>query len=76
MGIGMVVHARSVLRERDKVRAASRLFRVPITLTVSRGWIHAFTSRLKNKPLLDLVGSVVEDYEFLWDEYYFSTATM
>jgi peroxin-16 len=34
------------------------------------------TSKLKNKPLLDLLGGVVEDYEFLWDEYYFSTATL
>lgn len=31
---------------------------------------------MKNKPLLDLVGSVVEDYEYLWDNYYFSTATL
>jgi peroxin-16 len=26
--------------------------------------------------LLDLVGSVVEDYEYLWDNFYFSTATL
>jgi peroxin-16 len=31
---------------------------------------------MKGKPLLDLVGSVVEDYEYLWDNYYFSTATL
>lgn len=34
------------------------------------------TTKLRNKPLLDLVGGVIEDYEFLWDEYYFSTATL
>jgi len=34
------------------------------------------TSKLKNKPLLDMVGCVIEDYEFLWDQYYFPTATM
>jgi peroxin-16 len=31
---------------------------------------------MKGKPLLDMVGSVVEDYEYLWDNYYFSTATL
>ena len=41
-----------------------------------RVWIQSVISKLKNKPLLDLVGGVVEDYEFLWDQYYFSTATM
>jgi len=34
------------------------------------------TTKLRNKPLLDLVAGVIEDYEFLWDEYYFSTATL
>jgi peroxin-16 len=31
---------------------------------------------LKGKFLLDMVGGVIEDYQYLWDEYYFSTATM
>jgi peroxin-16 len=31
---------------------------------------------MKGKPLLDLVGSIIEDYEYLWDNYYFSTATL
>ncbi|KAF2421210.1 peroxisomal membrane protein pex16 [Tothia fuscella] len=43
---------------------------------ITKAWIHAVTTKLKNKPLLDLLGGVVEDYEFLWDEYYFSTATL
>jgi peroxin-16 len=34
------------------------------------------TTKLKGKPLLDMVGGIIEDYEFLWDEYYFSTATL
>ena len=34
------------------------------------------TEKLKGRPLLDMVGGVVEDYEYLWNEYYFSTATM
>jgi len=43
---------------------------------ITRVWIQAFADRLKGKPLLDMVGGVIEDYEYLWDEYYFSTATM
>lgn len=31
---------------------------------------------MKGKPLLDLVGSVIEDYEYLWENFYFSTATL
>lgn len=31
---------------------------------------------MRGKPLLDLVGSVVEDYEYLWENYYFSTTTL
>jgi peroxin-16 len=31
---------------------------------------------MKGKALLDLVGGVIEDYEYLWDSYYFSTATL
>lgn len=46
-------------------------------LTLSlRPWIQSFATKLKGKPLLDLLGTVIEDYEFLWDEYYFPTATM
>ncbi|KAJ5092681.1 Peroxisome membrane protein Pex16 [Penicillium angulare] len=41
-----------------------------------RSWLHSLTNKMKGKPLLDLVGSVVEDYEYLWDNYYFSTATL
>ena len=47
-----------------------------LALTQSRAWINGVTRRLRNKPLLDMVGGVIEDYEYLWDEYYFSTATM
>ncbi|KAJ5937144.1 Peroxisome membrane protein Pex16 [Penicillium verhagenii] len=45
-------------------------------LILSRSWLHSLTNKMKGKPLLDLVGSVVEDYEYLWDNYYFSTATL
>ncbi|KAK5132488.1 hypothetical protein LTR08_009034 [Meristemomyces frigidus] len=43
---------------------------------VTRGVIKGFTGKLKGKPLLDMVGSIVDDYEFLWDQYYFATATL
>lgn len=45
-------------------------------LTDYRSWLHSMTDKMKGKPLLDMVGSVVEDYEYLWDNYYFSTATL
>ncbi|KAJ5693314.1 Peroxisome membrane protein Pex16 [Penicillium macrosclerotiorum] len=43
---------------------------------ITKSWLHSITGKMKGKPLLDLVGSVVEDYEYLWDNYYFSTATL
>ncbi|KAF2755525.1 peroxisomal membrane protein pex16 [Pseudovirgaria hyperparasitica] len=43
---------------------------------ITKSWIHSVTGRLRGKPLLDLVGGVIEDYEFLWEQYYFPTATM
>ncbi|KAI4231495.1 MAG: hypothetical protein LQ349_005570 [Xanthoria aureola] len=43
---------------------------------VTKSWIQGFADRLKGKPLLDIVGGIVEDYGYLWDEYYFSTSTM
>jgi peroxin-16 len=43
---------------------------------IPRAWIKGITYRLKAIPVLDLVGSLVEDYEYLWDNYYFSTATL
>lgn len=50
--------------------------RIENQLTTYRSWIHSVTGKLKGKPLLDMVGNVIEDYEFLWDQYYFSTATL
>ncbi|KAJ5619582.1 Peroxisome membrane protein Pex16 [Penicillium lagena] len=43
---------------------------------ITKSWIQSVTGKMKGKPLLDLVGSVVEDYGYLWDNYYFSTATL
>ncbi|KAF2203297.1 peroxisomal membrane protein pex16 [Delitschia confertaspora ATCC 74209] len=43
---------------------------------ITKAWIRSVTNKLRNKPLLDIVGQVIEDYEFLWDQYYFPTATL
>lgn len=43
---------------------------------VTKKYIHGFAEKLRGKPILDLVGGVVEDYEFLWGNYYFSSSTM
>ncbi|KAJ9666087.1 hypothetical protein H2201_003765 [Coniosporium apollinis] len=43
---------------------------------ITKAWIHSITGKLRDKPLLSLVGGVLEDYEFLWDQYYFPTATL
>ncbi|KAJ5603571.1 peroxin Pex16-Penicillium chrysogenum [Penicillium hordei] len=43
---------------------------------ITKSWLHSLTGKMKGKPLLDLVSSVVEDYEYLWDNFYFSTATL
>ena len=43
---------------------------------VTKVWIHGAAESLKGKPLLDLVGGIIEDYEYLWGNYHFSTATM
>ncbi|RAL10772.1 peroxisomal membrane protein PEX16 [Aspergillus homomorphus CBS 101889] len=44
--------------------------------SVTKPWLQGLTAKMKGKPLLDLVGSVIGDYEYLWDNYYFSTATL
>ncbi|KAF2085740.1 peroxisomal membrane protein-like protein pex16 [Saccharata proteae CBS 121410] len=43
---------------------------------ITKAWIHSVTGKLRDKPLLNIVGGVIEDYEFLWDQYYFPTATL
>ncbi|KAK4631827.1 Peroxisomal membrane protein PEX16 [Fulvia fulva] len=43
---------------------------------VTRGIINGFAGKLKNKPVLDMIGTFMEDYDFLWDQFYFPTATL
>lgn len=40
---------------------------------ITRNYIQGFASKLKGRPLLDMVGVIIEDYDYLWDEYYFPT---
>jgi peroxin-16 len=43
--------------------------------TVTKGIVEGVRDKVKKVPLVgELVGGVVEDYEWLWGEYYFSTA--
>ncbi|PYH68721.1 peroxisomal membrane protein PEX16 [Aspergillus vadensis CBS 113365] len=43
---------------------------------ITKSWLKGMTGKMRGKPLLDLVGSVIEDYEYLWDNYYFATTTL
>lgn len=43
---------------------------------VCRPWIGGIADKLKGKPILDIVGGLLDDYEYLWDNYYFSTASL
>lgn len=70
----MVGHEGGILRKYHTVSGLKAVVRM--ILTHPRTWIHGAAQQLKGKPLLDMVGGVIEDYEFLWDQYYFPTATM
>lgn len=43
---------------------------------VTRKGIQKVVGKMKGRVGLDLVAGVVEEWGWLWDEYYFSTATM
>ncbi|EXJ65804.1 uncharacterized protein A1O5_11045 [Cladophialophora psammophila CBS 110553] len=43
---------------------------------ITKVWVHGAAASLKGKPILDLLGGIMEEYEFLWSNYYFSTSTM
>ena len=43
---------------------------------ITKGPITKVVDALKGRPILDLVGGVVEDYDHLWSNYWFSTSTM
>lgn len=43
---------------------------------ITKKYISGVANSLKGKPILDLVGGVVEDYDYLWSGYYFSTSTI
>ncbi|KAI5293181.1 Peroxisomal membrane protein pex16 [Ascosphaera acerosa] len=43
---------------------------------VTKALLNGVTRRMRGKLVLDLVATIVEDYGYLWDNYYFSTTTM
>ncbi len=43
---------------------------------ITKKYVFGVANSLKGKPILDLVGGVVEDYDYLWSGYYFSTSTI
>lgn len=43
---------------------------------VHRPFLQGISGRLNNQPVLGLLGGVLEDYQYLWDNYYFSSATL
>ncbi|KAL4767339.1 peroxisome membrane protein [Aspergillus nidulans var. acristatus] len=43
---------------------------------ITKSTLRGLTNKMRGKPLLDLVGSIIEDYEYLWENYYFPTATL
>lgn len=43
---------------------------------ITKHWVQGFADKLRGKMLIDMIGVIVEDYEFLWDQYYFPTATL
>ncbi|KAF3175366.1 Peroxisomal membrane protein pex16, variant 2 [Orbilia oligospora] len=40
---------------------------------VTRAWFTYVSEKLKDKPLIGLLGGLIEDYQYLWDNYYFSS---
>jgi len=72
---GLTVLEREELRKRGWAMSWW-LMRGAFYENITKAWIKGITHKLKAVPGLDLVGSLVEDYEYLWDNYYFSTATL
>ncbi|RPB26292.1 peroxisome membrane protein [Terfezia boudieri ATCC MYA-4762] len=43
---------------------------------VTGPWLRSLVARLEGKPVIGLMAGLMEDYQYLWDNYYFSTATL
>ncbi|KAF8468367.1 peroxisome membrane protein [Kalaharituber pfeilii] len=43
---------------------------------VTGPWLRSLVRRLEGQPVIGLMAGLVEDYQYLWDNYYFSTATL
>lgn len=43
-----------------------------VDLTV-RGFIDGFVKKIQSVPVLNIFGGIVGDYQYLWENYYFSS---
>lgn len=90
LGLSMELAARQ-LRKDDRLRTTSLqkeewknrsrqifwyVMRGPFYEDFTRQFINGLTSTMRGKIGLDLIAGIVDDYEFLWSSYYFSTATV
>jgi peroxin-16 len=44
--------------------------------TYYRPLLKGVSGRLADKPVIGLVGGLLEDYQYLWGNYYFASATL
>lgn len=78
MGDGLVDHAGCILRKCDQVSLTigSHQEATSTNHRVYRSWVESVAGMFKGKMLLDMVGVIIQDYGFLWEEYYFPSATL
>lgn len=51
------------------------MMRGPFYENFTGEFLRGLTSKMKGKIGLDLIAGIIDDYEFLWSNYYFSTST-
>jgi len=43
---------------------------------ITRSWVKGVVNKLKGKPGLDMIGGILDDYDYLWRSWYFATSTI
>jgi len=43
---------------------------------ISKPVIDGIVSKIEKVPLLNIAGGIIQDYQYLWENYYFPTASM